>query len=48
MVGNGSFNYIPESGFVGTVFVNSLSNILMVNTVECKLHLKPLNGAVIP
>ena len=26
--GSGSYGFIPDSGFVGTIFVNSLSNLL--------------------
>jgi hypothetical protein len=39
--GNGSYNFIPDSGFVGTVFVHSLANFLTTkfNRVNLKIEL---------
>ncbi|KAH3756175.1 Alpha-protein kinase vwkA [Pelomyxa schiedti] len=45
--GNGSYAFIPDSSFVGTIFVNSLSNLLATMATEAQLLLHPLNGATI-
>ena len=39
--GNGSYNFIPDSGFVGTIFVHSLANFLTTkfNQVNLKIEL---------
>lgn len=43
--GSGSYNFIPDSGFVGTVFVNATTNLLVSFAKNATLCLKPLNGA---
>ena len=44
--GGGMHSFIPDSGFVGTAFVNSLANILSTVTANCQLvlTLDPLSG----
>jgi len=44
-IGFGSYNFIPDAGLVGTVFVNALSNLLVCAARNVQLVLKPLNGA---
>lgn len=46
-IGDGSYAFIPDSGFVGTVFVNSLSNTLSTMASNLEIALEPCNGAVI-
>lgn len=36
-IGNGNYNFIPDSSFVGTIFVNSLSNMLSTKSFAAKL-----------
>merc|ERR1719409_2130570 len=43
--GDGSYAFIPDSGFVGTCFVHALSNLLVTCCREAMLHLEALNGA---
>jgi len=43
--GCGAYAFIPDAGFVGTVFVNSLSNLLVTMASETVLTLQPTNGA---
>mmetsp|Transcript_115465 Transcript_115465/g.327175 ORF Transcript_115465/g.327175 Transcript_115465/m.327175 type:complete len:679 (-) Transcript_115465:42-2078(-) len=43
-IGFGSYNFIPDAGLVGTVFVNALSNLLVCAAKNVQLVLKPLNG----
>jgi len=45
--GNGTYSFIPDSGFVGTAFVNSTSNLLATMGRNVKLALEPQNGAEI-
>lgn len=45
--GNGMYAFIPDSGFVGTAFVNSTSNLLATMGRNVKLALEPQNGATI-
>jgi hypothetical protein len=45
--GNGSYGFIPDSGLVGTVFVNALSNLLCTTATRVCLSLEPMNGAKI-
>jgi hypothetical protein len=45
--GNGSYAFIPDSSFVGTIFVNSLSNLLTTISSNTILSIEPLNGAKI-
>jgi hypothetical protein len=46
-VGNGQYNFIPCPGFVGTIFVNSISNILSTMANTCELIVETLNTAKI-
>lgn len=46
-IGNGSYAFIPDSGFVGTVFVNSISNTLSTMASDVNISLEPTNGATI-
>ena len=43
--GNGSFNFIPDSGFVGTIFVHSLANFLTTKFNSVKLQIE-LDGSI--
>lgn len=47
MVGNGTFNFIPCPGFIGTIFVNSISNVIATMGRNCKLNVEVLNGVKI-
>lgn len=41
--GSGTFAFIPDAGFVGTVFVNAMSNLLV--TMAKDLHTKRAMGS---
>lgn len=41
----GSYNFIPDAGFVGTIFVNAMANVLVTMAKDVELTLKPVNGA---
>jgi Mg-chelatase subunit ChlD len=45
--GGGSYSFIPDSGFVGTIFVNALSNQLNSFAKHANLSLEATNGAQI-
>jgi len=45
--GSGSYSFIPDAGFVGTAFVNSMSNLLVTMAREVYLALEPDSGAEI-
>jgi len=45
--GNGSYAFIPDSGFVGTVFEHSLANFLTTVSTNTVLSIEPVNGASI-
>ena len=45
--GNGMYAFIPDSGFVGTAFVNATSNLLATMAKNTQLPLEPMNGATI-
>lgn len=47
MAGNGAFAFIPCPGFVGTIFVNSMANIMSNMGRNAKLSIKTLNGVKI-
>lgn len=47
MLGNGQYYFIPETGFIGTVFVNCISNILSTYATNAFLKLETLNGSKI-
>jgi hypothetical protein len=38
-IGYGHYSFIPDSGMVGTVFVNSVSNLLVSQATQCHLRL---------
>eukprot|EP00732_Lithocolla_globosa_P003985 Lithocolla_globosa_v1_NODE_3438_length_1668_cov_44.847489.p1 type:complete len:497 gc:universal NODE_3438_length_1668_cov_44.847489:57-1547(+) len=46
-VGNGMYSFIPDSGFVGTVFVNSVANLLSTVATGTTLSLSPLQDCSI-
>jgi uncharacterized protein YegL len=46
--GGGMYSFIPDSGFVGTAFVNSLSNILATVTPFMNITLEPQPGVSLP
>lgn len=46
-IGKGNFSFIPDSGFVGTVFVNSIANISTTIGRTADLYFQPVNGAII-
>lgn len=43
----GTYSFIPDSSFVGTVFVNSMSNILSTYASHIQLFLEPQNQMVL-
>jgi hypothetical protein len=43
--GGGAYSFIPDSGFVGTVFVNALANTLVTVANQAQLSLELDNGA---
>mmetsp|Transcript_2673 Transcript_2673/g.10392 ORF Transcript_2673/g.10392 Transcript_2673/m.10392 type:complete len:701 (+) Transcript_2673:112-2214(+) len=43
--GSGAYNFIPDAGFVGTVFVNALANLLVTIGKDTALTLEPCGGA---
>jgi len=45
--GKGMYSFIPDSSMVGTVFVNSLSNLMTTMALNATLVVEPLNGAII-
>lgn len=45
--GGGMYAFIPDSGFVGTAFVNAISNLLVTVGRNATLALEAQNGAVI-
>jgi hypothetical protein len=45
--GSGAYNFIPDAGFVGTVFVNAMANLLVSSGFNATLTLKPQGGASI-
>lgn len=40
MEGGGSYSFIPDSGFVGTIFVHQLANQLVTSAVDARLRLE--------
>jgi hypothetical protein len=42
--GFGTYSFIPDSSFVGTIFINNLSNLLVTAGNNAYLILEPLNG----
>ncbi|KAJ3205028.1 hypothetical protein HDU83_004201 [Entophlyctis luteolus] len=45
VLGRGSYNFIPDAQFVGTVFVDATCNILASAAKDVSLVIQPLNGA---
>merc|ERR1712176_652641 len=45
--GQGSYAFIPDCGFVGTVFVNTLGNVLVTKARGCVLELRLGPGATL-
>ncbi|KAJ3026845.1 UNVERIFIED_CONTAM: hypothetical protein HDU68_004983 [Siphonaria sp. JEL0065] len=45
--GNGSFAFIPDAGFVGTVFVDAACNLLSSSLKSIHVKIEPQNGAQI-
>ena len=39
--GGGMYSFIPDSGFVGTAFINSLANIFTTFTIDARLTIEP-------
>lgn len=45
--GHGTYSFIPCPGFVGTIIVNSISNILCTMGNETEVEVEPLEGTVL-
>eukprot|EP01041_Mallomonas_annulata_P011876 gene11876-24886_t len=45
VTGGSHYGFIPDSGMVGTSFVNALANILCTSIKDTSLVLEPINGA---
>lgn len=45
--GSGCYSFIPDAGFVGTIFVNLMSNLLVTMAQQVTLVLEPNEDAVI-
>lgn len=43
--GQGGYSFIPDSGFVGTIFVHAIANLKVTIAKTCRLTIEPLNGA---
>eukprot|EP01130_Rhizamoeba_saxonica_P002217 TRINITY_DN12067_c0_g1_i1.p1 TRINITY_DN12067_c0_g1~~TRINITY_DN12067_c0_g1_i1.p1 ORF type:complete len:757 (-),score=186.65 TRINITY_DN12067_c0_g1_i1:30-2300(-) len=43
-IGNGSYAFIPDSSFVGTIFVNAVSNLLSTYATNAFISLEPQSG----
>ncbi|CAE8623188.1 unnamed protein product [Polarella glacialis] len=46
-IGDGSYCFIPDAGFVGTCFVNTMSNLLVAAARDVLLMIEPKDGAKI-
>jgi len=46
-IGNGTYSFIPDAGFVGTTFVNCTANNLCMYSPVVTLEIKPLNNTKI-
>ncbi len=42
--GQGGYSFIPDSSFVGTVFVHAIANLKVSIAKSCRLTIEPLNG----
>ncbi len=47
MEGKGLYSFIPCPGFVGTIFVNSISNIFSTMANNCEVTIEAINGAYV-
>mmetsp|Transcript_94035 Transcript_94035/g.172410 ORF Transcript_94035/g.172410 Transcript_94035/m.172410 type:complete len:532 (-) Transcript_94035:239-1834(-) len=45
ILGSGTYAFIPDAGFVGTVFVNAMTNLLCTMGKDAILTVQPLGGA---
>jgi len=45
IAGGGAYAFIPDAGFVGTVFVNAMANLLVTMAKNVILKLQPKSGA---
>lgn len=45
ILGSGTYAFIPDAGFVGTVFVNAVTNLLCTMGKDATLTVLPKNGA---
>jgi len=45
ILGSGLYAFIPDAGFVGTTFVNAMTNLLVTMGKDTTLTLTPINGA---
>ncbi|CAF1053365.1 unnamed protein product [Didymodactylos carnosus] len=41
VIGNGTYSFIPDGGFVGTIFINALSSLLTTVATNVTLEVKP-------
>ncbi|KAJ3430759.1 hypothetical protein M0812_02431 [Anaeramoeba flamelloides] len=46
-IGTGTFSFIPDAGFVGTCFINTLSNIQVMKTSHAILKIEKMNDVKI-
>ena len=46
-VANGMYCFIPDGGFVGTIFVNAVANVLSSIATNCILEIEPINNTTI-
>lgn len=44
-IGHGDYSFIPCPGFMGTIYVNTISNILSTMAVNAKITLQAVNNA---
>lgn len=47
ITGSGAYAFIPDAGFVGTVFVNAMTNLMVTMAKDVELKLEAQNGAKI-
>merc|ERR1719161_2537164 len=48
IAGCGSYAFIPDAGFVGTVFVNAMTNLLVTMATNVSITLTPYEGTTFP
>ncbi|KAL2916721.1 hypothetical protein HK105_203838 [Polyrhizophydium stewartii] len=44
-IGNGSFGFIPDASFIGTIFVNAAANLLSTAAKDCVMTLAACGGS---